>query len=115
YVMTADIYSVAPHTGRGGWSWYTGAAAWMYRLAVETLLGLERHPDHLKLVPRLPSTAPGHFKVTYRHGGATYHIAVQPAPPGDAPGVVVDGTLRPDGQIPLHDDGRDHVVTVTWN
>jgi cellobiose phosphorylase len=87
----------------------------MYRLAVETLLGLERHPDHLKLVPRLPSTAPGHFKVTYRHGGATYHIAVQPAPPGDAPGVVVDGTLRPDGQIPLHDDGRDHVVTVTWN
>ena len=114
YVMTADIYSVPPHTGRGGWSWYTGAAAWMYRLAVETLLGIERHPDHLKVVPRLPSTGPGNFQVTYRHGGATYYIAVQPAPPGAAPGVVVDGAPRPDGQIPLHDDGRDHAVTVTW-
>lgn len=51
YVMCADIYGVAPHTGRGGWTWYTGAAGWMYRLTVETLLGLQLEVDHLRIAP----------------------------------------------------------------
>ncbi|NLF22895.1 MAG: cyclic beta 1-2 glucan synthetase, partial [Lentisphaerae bacterium] len=113
YVMTADIYSVAPHTGRGGWSWYTGAAGWMYRLAVETLLGFERHPDHLRINPRLPSAGPGRFRLTYRFRSATYHIDVQVSPADAPPEVIVDGAPQAEGRIPLVDDGGDHAVTVT--
>jgi cellobiose phosphorylase len=114
YVMTADIYGAPPHTGRGGWSWYTGAAGWMYRLAVETLLGLERHPDHLRLQPRLPENGPETFRIAYRYGGCTYAIEARRAPDGNAPQVVVDGALRADGRIPLLADGRDHSATVTF-
>ncbi|NLF23724.1 MAG: cyclic beta 1-2 glucan synthetase, partial [Lentisphaerae bacterium] len=115
YVMTADIYSVAPHTGRGGWSWYTGAAGWMYRLAVETLLGFERHPDHLRINPRLPSIGLDHFRLTYRFRSATYHIEVRRAPAGAPPEVIVDGIPQADGRMPLLDDGRDHTATVAWS
>lgn len=58
YVMTADIYSVESHTGRGGWSWYTGSAGWAYRLIVETLLGVTRHGDVLTIATELPHDWP---------------------------------------------------------
>ena len=55
YVVAADVYAVAPHTGRGGWTWYTGSAGWMYRLLVETLLGVKLEGDQLRLTPRFPA------------------------------------------------------------
>jgi cellobiose phosphorylase len=112
YVMAADLYGAPPHTGRGGWNWYTGAAGWMYRLAVETLLGLERHPDHLRLNPRLPSGVLERFALHYRVGEHFYHIAVEAGPPGAGVKVTLDGTEQADGRIPLLYDGRDHQAMV---
>lgn len=115
YVMAADLYGAPPHTGRGGWSWYTGAAGWMYRLALETLLGLERYPDHLRLNPRLTSGAMERFVLHYRFGERFYHIAVCPTPPGAGARVILDDAEQTDGRIPLLSDGRDHQVTVLWS
>jgi cyclic beta-1,2-glucan synthetase len=60
YVIAADVYAVAPHTGRGGWTWYTGSAGWMYRLIVESLLGLRLEVDKLHVAPCLPAHWPGY-------------------------------------------------------
>ncbi len=72
YVVAADVYAVAPHTGRGGWTWYTGSAGWMYRLIVESLLGLRLEVDKLRLAPCLPAT--GKLQVHYRYRETVYHI-----------------------------------------
>ncbi len=113
YVMAADIYGVAPHVGRGGWTWYTGAAGWMYRLAVETLLGLEWHNDHLTLTPRLPASGWELYRLRYRYRETTYHIEVRKSdPPSGGMSTRVDGIDQPDHRIPLTDDRRDHHVEV---
>ena len=112
YVVAADVYAVAPHTGRGGWTWYTGSAGWLYRLIVESLLGLRLLGDKLRLAPVLP---PGWkpYKIHYRWRETTYHIAVGPGEAGNGgPGVVVDGVEQADGVIQLVDDRRDHQVEV---
>ena len=75
YVMTADIYAAPPHVGRGGWSWYTGAAGWMYKLAVETLVGLHLEVDRLRLTPRVPAEWES-YKIHYRYRETFYHITV---------------------------------------
>lgn len=75
YVVAADVYAVAPHTGRGGWSWYTGSASWMYRLLVETLLGVHLEGDRLRLDPRMPE-AWGSYKIHYRYRKTIYHITI---------------------------------------
>ena len=75
YVMCADIYGAPPHTGRGGWTWYTGAAGWMYRLAVETLMGLHLEVDRLRLTPRVPAEWAS-YKIHYRYRETFYHITV---------------------------------------
>jgi cellobiose phosphorylase len=75
YVACADIYAAPPHTGRGGWSWYTGAAGWMYRLAVETLVGLHLEVDRLRLTPRIPAEWES-YKIHYRYRETFYHITV---------------------------------------
>jgi len=113
YVMAADVYSVAPHTGRGGWTWYTGSAGWMYRLAVESLLGLHREVNRLRFEPRLP-TAWGGYKVHYRYRDTFYHIDVKRVVPGahQVVRVLVDGTEQPDHRVPLVDDRRDRQVEV---
>ena len=72
YVVAADVYALPPHTGRGGWTWYTGSAGWMYRLVVESLLGLNREADHLRLAPCLHPEWEG-FAMRYRFGGTLYH------------------------------------------
>ncbi len=132
YVMAADIYSTAPHTGRGGWTWYTGAAGWMYRLAVETLLGLHLEVDRLRLEPRVPKTWDS-YKVYYRYRETHYAIAFRRTGAGTAPGaagrnaagaepitrVVVDGVAvqvspKNEGIVPLVDDRRDHRVEVDF-
>ncbi len=76
YVMCADIYAAPPHTGRGGWTWYTGAAGWMYRLTVETLLGLQLEVDHLRIAPCIPAHWES-YKIHYRYRETVYHITVR--------------------------------------
>jgi cellobiose phosphorylase len=128
YVMCADIYGAPPHSGRGGWTWYTGAAGWMYRLTVETLLGLQLHVDQLHIAPCMPRDWTV-YKIHYRYRETFYHITVTRT------GETAEGTIRvtldgavvsagaddgfiankkvpPPGIIPLVDDGREHQVEV---
>ncbi|MDP3586198.1 MAG: glucoamylase family protein [Thiobacillus sp.] len=113
YVMCADIYAVAPHTGRGGWTWYTGAAGWMYRLTVETLLGLQLEVDHLRISPCIPADWDA-YKVHYRYRDTVYHIRIRRdgEPAGQATRVTVDGVEQHDARIPLIDDRREHHAEV---
>ena len=113
YVVAADVYALAPHTGRGGWSWYTGAAGWMYRLLVETLLGINLEGDHLRLSPRLPQAWPG-CTIHYRYRQAIYHISITRLAAGstDAPALTLDGQLLDGNLLPLRDDRSDHAVEM---
>jgi cyclic beta-1,2-glucan synthetase len=109
YVVAADVYGVAPHTGRGGWTWYTGSAGWMYRLLVETLLGINLEGERLRLAPRLPKAWPS-YKIHYRYRQTVYHITIAPLA-ADAPGdthLIVDGNEQPGDTITLVDDHREH-------
>jgi cyclic beta-1,2-glucan synthetase len=121
YVVAADVYGVPPHVGRGGWTWYTGSAGWMYRIAVESILGVRLlGGDTLVIAPRIPDAWPG-FTVRLRvpDGGGDYEIVVT-NPDARAAAVVavtidgtasaiVDGTAR----IALARDGRSHRIDVT--
>jgi cellobiose phosphorylase len=114
YVVAADVYAVPPHTGRGGWTWYTGSAGWMYRLIVESLLGLKLEKDRLHVEPCLPSDWEG-FTVHYRYRETIYHINVKvlqgPAGAG-ATSVIVDGVMQEDKWINLKDDNIEHSVEL---
>ncbi len=117
YVVAADVYGAPPHVGRGGWSWYTGSAGWMYRLVVESLLGLRREGDRLRLAPCLPEAWP-EARIRYRFRDTTYHISIRREGAGEGGGgragqVVADGTECGPGGIPLVDDRREHAVSVT--
>ena len=112
YVVTADVYALSPHTGRGGWTWYTGAAGWMYRLIVESLLGLRLEVDKLRFTPCLPSDWPC-FTMHYRYRETVYHIAVERAPAEDGETrVTLDGVDQHDNTIPLVDDHQEHYAEV---
>ena len=115
YVMAADVYSVAPHTGRGGWSWYTGSAGWMYRLVVESLLGLhlETTTDGARLTfaPCLPADWPG-YTLDYRYRETPYRIELTQEGDVGATEVRLDGELQPQGWLPLRDDAQPHQVSV---
>lgn len=116
YVVAADVYAVSPHIGRGGWSWYTGSAGWMYRLIVESLLGLRLAADTLHIAPCLPPNWQG-FKLHYRYRETVYHVAVtqevvSDAAQGAAMHMTVDGVERPDQTIQLVDDRQDHAVEI---
>ncbi|CAN5307829.1 glucoamylase family protein [soil metagenome] len=110
YVVAADIYSVEPNIGRGGWSWYTGSAGWMYRLIVETLLGLRLEVDQLRLTPKMPK-AWDSFKIHYRYRNTFYHITFTRAA-ADAPvRLLLDGNeIEASTTIPLVDDGQEHHI-----
>jgi cellobiose phosphorylase len=113
YVVAADVYAVAPHTGRGGWTWYTGSAGWLYRLLIETLLGLNLEGGRLRLTPRLPKEWAG-FGVHYRYRQTLYHINVSKVSPASPePGkTLLDGVMLADQTVPLVDDRREHHVEV---
>ena len=117
YVIAADVYAVVPHEGRGGWSWYTGSAGWMYRLIVESLLGLSREADRLRFTPCLPASWKA-FTIRYRYGETVYEIAVEQGLAGadgtgpDSTRVTVDGIEQPDDSVLLVDDGVVHRVGV---
>ncbi len=113
YVVCADVYGAPPHTGRGGWTWYTGAAGWLYRVAVEAIFGLQLRGKSMSLDPCVAAAWPG-FEIAYRHGSASYQIRVDSSS-GAGRGVrsvTVDGNATEGGVIPLHDDGRMHDVRV---
>jgi cyclic beta-1,2-glucan synthetase len=76
YVVAADVYSVAPHAGRGGWTWYTGSAGWMYRAGLESILGFRLQGSRLLLAPCIPADWPG-FEIIYRYRDTTYTIVVE--------------------------------------
>ena len=113
YVVAADIYSMHPHIGHGGWSWYTGSAGWMYRLGVEGLLGFQRTGDILQINPCIPKDWKG-YELTYHNGDANYHICVK-NPHGVNQGVkqvLLDGKLLPQKEIPIQNDAQFHEVIV---
>ncbi len=110
YVVTADVYAVPPHVGRGGWSWYTGSSGWMYRLILESLLGVTRSAGTLTLAPQLPVGWNG-YTLDYRHGGSTYQIRVSKVAPG-AEGMTVNGLRQTGTQIELQDTGGTHQVDL---
>jgi cellobiose phosphorylase len=112
YVMAADVYAAAAHVGRGGWSWYTGSAGWMYRLLTESLLGLKRAGNRLSFAPCVPGDWSA-WSADWRHGAACYHIEFvrQPGAAG-VTRVSVDGATQPANAIELVDDGREHDVVV---
>jgi len=115
YAVAADVYSVAPHVGRGGWTWYTGSAGCLYRAGIEAILGLRRQGPFLLLSPCIPKEWP-RFEIVFKYHSAHYEIAVE-NPHGVSRGIAsaeLDGKTLPDGptRIPLVDDGLAHKVCV---
>jgi cyclic beta-1,2-glucan synthetase len=116
YVVCADVYAAEGHVGRGGWTWYTGSAGWMYRTALEGILGIRKRGTLLVVDPCIPHAWSG-FEITYKHGGSRYQIVV------DNPRNVCRGIVRTtlDGrdlsesacEIELVDDGTYHYARVT--
>jgi cyclic beta-1,2-glucan synthetase len=104
YVIAADVYSVAPHTGRGGWTWYTGSASWAYRVALESILGFELRNNVLHLRPCVPADW-DQFEITFRKGKTTWRLTVSLSTeePDDAPAGA---------SVELIDDGREHRITI---
>ncbi len=111
YVIAADVYANESHAGRGGWTWYTGSAGWMYRLIVESLLGLIQEADKLKLVPCIPKEWQS-FKIHYRYKSALYHITVTQQTGEPSMKVAVNGVVQEDNILTLADDGAEHDVQV---
>jgi cyclic beta-1,2-glucan synthetase len=112
YVVAADVYANPQHAGRGGWTWYTGSAGWMYRLITESLLGIHLETDRLRFAPCLPAEWKT-FKVHYRYRETLYHIIFQNAGGGKlVKRLTEDGTQQPDGILQMRDDRREHTVEV---
>lgn len=113
YVMAGDVYARAPHDGRGGWSWYTGSAGWMYRTGLESILGLRRRGDTFVVDPCIPSTWP-EYRIVWTHLSTRYEITVS-NPERRCRGVAtvtMDGTRANPDALVLVDDGATHVVAV---
>jgi cyclic beta-1,2-glucan synthetase len=114
YSVAADIYSEPPHVGRGGWTWYTGAAGWLHRAGLESILGFRKRGSTLCIDPCIPRQWPG-FSLTYRHDRTVYRITVD-NPDGVCRGVSrvsLDGALiAGSARVPLSDDGAEHQIHV---
>jgi cyclic beta-1,2-glucan synthetase len=113
YVIAADVYTAEGHLGRGGWTWYTGSASWLYRVGLEAILGFTKRAETLEINPCVPADWK-EFSIEYRHGDSTYTITVR-NPSGVQKGiasVTVDGTTV-SGPISLVSDGQPHEVIVT--
>jgi len=111
YVMAADVYAIAPHTGRGGWTWYTGAAGWMYQLIIESFLGLKRRANTLSFAPCIPPEWAS-YKARYIYQSTIYRIVVEQFENTRDPSVTVDGILQTDNIITLIDDGKAHNIDI---
>jgi cyclic beta-1,2-glucan synthetase len=113
YVVAADVYTAEGQMGRGGWTWYTGSASWMYRVGIETILGFTKRGDRLELHPCVPESW-SEFSLEYRHGRSVYAIVVRSPGALTSGGaeVVLDGRTLDEPAIPLVDDGNRHEVIV---
>lgn len=113
YVMSADVYAIPPHVGRGGWSWYTGAAGWMYQAGLEGILGFHLSGDELKLNPCLPKHWPG-YKLNFKYKKTEYKIEVDNSSGNgtEIKEILVDGELRSNRIINLTDDRNTHIIRV---
>ncbi len=111
YVLASDVYSLAPHVGRGGWTWYTGSAGWMYRFITESLLGLRVEADQLHFAPCVPGEWDS-FEVVYRYRQTSYRITVlMHSKEGEAM-ITLDGIAQSGSVIRLVDDQQTHRVEV---
>ncbi len=113
YVAAGDVYAVPPHTGRGGWTWYTGSAGWMYRAGLESILGFQLRGDRLRIEPCIPRWW-REFEMIYRRGDTTWRIAVE-NPKAVSRGVAsieLDGRNVSGGEIQLTSDRGMHIVRV---
>jgi cyclic beta-1,2-glucan synthetase len=114
YVVAADVYTHPAHIGRGGWTWYTGSAAWMYRVGLEAILGLKPRGHCFAIAPCIPGSWDG-FSVRWRHGTSVYEIRVEN--PGrtnrGVAAALLDGARVDPQTIPLVDDGAVHQLHVT--
>jgi cyclic beta-1,2-glucan synthetase len=113
YVVAADIYGVPPHTCRGGWTWYTGSAGWLYRLALEAILGIRRLEGQIAVDPCIPASWEG-FEATVRDGATTYRITVR-NPDGVSKGLAsleLDGRALDSNVLPQTADGNTHEVSI---
>ncbi len=114
YVIAADVYALSPHIGRGGWTWYTGSAGWMYRLIIESLLGLRLETDKLYIEPCIPSDWDS-YKIHYRFRDTLYHIMVtQIHDVNTKSKIILDGVESQDNFISLTDDHREHNAEVKF-
>jgi cyclic beta-1,2-glucan glucanotransferase len=111
YVIAADVYAVAPHIGRGGWTWYTGSAGWMYRLLTETLLGVHLEGNRLRITPRFPAGWTS-YKIHYRHRQTVYHITINRLSADGTGELSLDGQTLAEETIPLTDDHIEHFVEL---
>ena len=112
YVVAADVYTNPQHAGRGGWTWYTGSAGWMYRLVVESLLGARLEVDRLRVAPCLPADWDA-IDLHYRFRETVHHIHVRRVGAGSkVVRVVADGHAQGAMTIPLHGDRQEHWSTV---
>jgi cyclic beta-1,2-glucan synthetase len=113
YVMAGDVYAQAPHAGRGGWSWYTGSAGWMYRAGLESMLGLRRRGETFIVDPCIPSSW-SEYTIAWRFRDSRYEIAVS-NPGRRCRGVgtaTLDGVAVDAAAIPLVNDGLTHDVRI---
>jgi cyclic beta-1,2-glucan synthetase len=113
YVLAGDVYAHAAHAGRGGWSWYTGSAGWMYRAGLESILGLERRGATFAMDPCIPSSWP-EYTIAWRFGRASYQITVA-NPERRCRGIAeaeLDGVSVDPRAIPLADDSGTHQVRL---
>jgi cyclic beta-1,2-glucan synthetase len=113
YVVAADVYTAEGHLGRGGWTWYTGSASWMYRVGLEAILGFVKRGDSLVVEPRVPAEWP-EFTIEYRYGASRSTILVrrEDGSEGEVNRVTLDGQPLEGSAIPLRDDGAAHAVVV---
>jgi cellobiose phosphorylase len=111
YVVAADVYAVAPHIGRGGWTWYSGSAGWMYQLITGSLLGIKQEEGKLIFTPCIPSGWES-FKVRYRYKSTSYQISFIQKPGVGETTVLVNGVEEKGNTIALADDGIEHAVEV---
>jgi cellobiose phosphorylase len=112
YVIAADVYAVAPHTGRGGWTWYTGSAGWMQRLIIESLLGVSVQGNQLRINPCVPKDW-DRYSVSYQFKSSTYLITViQLIGENESTHLSLDGVILENGVITMVDDLLPHEVEL---
>lgn len=114
YVMAADVYAVAPHQGRGGWTWYTGSAGWMYQLIIESFLGLKRTGNILSFQPCIPA-AWKIFTIHYRYMETVYHIHVETNYGAEKMMVFIDNEEQPGAFISMNNDQKEHTILIKIN